>query len=310
MTESQPFATLNTGAKVPMIALGCFMGKPGGGQEVVDAVKTACEQGYRHFDTAAYYMNEDKVGQGLRESGVPRDQLFVTTKLRNDRHHDVEAAFDESLQQLNVDYIDMYLMHWPNSTKPNEPYVADDSIDYIQTWKNLERLLETRAGKVKAIGVSNFSTKTLPHLLEHAKIVPAMNQIETHPYNQSSELIALCQKNGIVVSAYSPLGLTDSPIMKDEDVLAVAKELNATPAQVILNWNVQRGVVVLPKSITPSRIEENFKVVKLTDAQMEKIHSIEKDPQRQYRLCKVFDPKTQTVFGWSYERLGWTTRSL
>lgn len=310
MAESQPIATLNTGAKVPMIALGCYMGKPGGGQQVVDAVKTAAKVGYRHFDTAAYYQNEDKVGQGIRESGVPREQLFVTTKLRNDCHHDVEAAFDHSLELLNVDYIDMYLMHWPNSTKPNEPNVADDSIDYVQTWKNMERLLETRAGKVKAIGVSNFSTKTLPHLLEHAKVIPAMNQIETHPYNQTSDLVALCQKHGIVVSAYSPLGLTDSPIFKDEDVLAVAKEVGATPAQVILNWNVQRNVVVLPKSITPHRIEENFKVVKLSEAQMARISSIENDPKRQYRLCKVFDPKTQTVFGWSYERLGWTTRPL
>lgn len=309
MSDSQPYITLNTGAKVPMIALGCFLGKPGGGQEVVDAVKFASQMGYRHFDTATMYSNEDKVGQGLRESGVPREHLFVTTKLRNDCHHDVEAAFDRSLELLNVDYIDMYLMHWPMATKPNEPYVADESIDYIETWKSMERLIETRAGKVKAIGVSNFSTKTLPHLLEHAKVVPAMNQVETHPYNQTSELVALCQKHGIVVSAYSPLGLTDSPIFKDEDVLAVAKETGATPAQVILNWNLQRNVVVLPKSITPSRIEQNFKIVKLTEAQMARINSIEKDPKRQYRLCKVFNPETQSVFGWSYERLGWTTYS-
>ena len=184
----------------------------------------------------------------------------------------------------------------------------DDSISFVDTWKQLEKLLETRAGKVKGIGVSNFSLKNLTELLKHAKVVPAMNQVETHPYNQESDLVKFCQEKGILVTAYSPLGLTNSPILKDEDVIAISKEIGngVTPANVVLNWNVQRGVAVLPKSINADRVKENFRIVHLTDDQMQRLNDISKDPKRRFqRTCPVYNEDTKKVLGWTYEQLGW-----
>lgn len=288
------------------MAFGCF--SPGAPEAVIPGVEAATKVGYTHYDTAKYYFNEKQIGDVLRASGIPREKLFVTTKVWNDDHHNVEEAFDKSLKELNLDYIDMYLMHWPQATVSGQNWVADDSIDFIQTWKQLEKLLETRAGKIKAIGVSNFSVKNLTELLKHAKVVPAMNQIETHPYNQESELVQLCKEKGIVVEAYCPLGFTNSPILKDPDVVKIAEEIGygVTPANVVLSWNVQRGIIVLPKSNNPDRVKENYRLVPLTDDQMQRINDISKDPKRRFRrMCPVYDDKTQTVFGWSYERLGW-----
>lgn len=291
-----------------MVAMGCFMGKganPGDPDEAGDATKMALDVGYRHFDTAALYKNEALVGQILRESKVPREELFVTTKVWNDRHHDVEKAFFESLDRLNIEYIDLLLMHWPISSKPGKDFEKDETTNFVEAWKQFEKLIETHPDKVKAIGVSNFSVKTLTELLKHAKIVPAMNQVETHPYNQETELLELCKKNGIVMSAYCPLGQAGSPILKDEDILAVAKEANATAGQVILSWNVQRGVVVLPKSTHRERLAQNINTVQLTDAQMDRVNRIAQDPNRRCRFCAVYDPETKTVLGWTYEELGW-----
>jgi len=302
------YATLNTGAKIPMVAMGCFMGKgadPGDPDMAGDAAKLALEVGYRHFDTAALYQNEALVGQILRESGVPREEFFVTTKFWNDRHHDVEKAFFESLERFNLGYIDLFMMHWPISSKSGNDFEKDDTTNYIETWKKMEKLIADHPDKVKAIGVSNFSVKTLSDLLKHAKIVPAVNEVETHPYNQEQELVDLCKKHGIVVEAYCPLGQAGSPILKDEDILAVAKEANATAGQVILSWNVQRGVVVLPKSTHKERLAQNISTVKLTDAQMERIRRISEDPSRHCRFCAVYDPNTKTVLSWTYKELGW-----
>ena len=308
MTETQtpPTTRINTGTEVSMVGFGCF--NPGNPPGIIPGIEAATKIGYTLYDTAALYENEKEVGDVLRASGIPREKLFVTTKLFNDCHDNVEASFDRSLEALNLDYIDMFLMHWPQATVPGQKYVADDSISFVDTWKRLEKLLETRAGKVKAIGVSNFSVKTLTELLKHAKVVPAMNQVETHPYNQDRELVKLCQEKGIVVEAYTPLGFADSPFFKDQDLLSIAKEIgdDVTVPNVVLSWNVQRGVIVLPKTCTPDRAKENFRILRLSDAHMQRIYDIENDPKRRHqRLCQAYDPKTKTALGWTYDQLGW-----
>lgn len=300
-----PFQTLNTGAKISMVGLGCY--SPADPKKIIDGITEATKDGYTHFDTASFYQNEEVVGEGLRASGVPREKLFVTTKLWNFDHHNVQEAFDKSLAKLNVDYIDLYLLHWPQATKPGHLFVADDTITFVDTWKAMEKLFETRPGKVKAIGVSNFSIKNLTELLKHAKIVPAMNEIETHPYNQENELIEFCREKGIVVSAYTPLGQVHSPILKDADIVKIAEEIgnDVTPAEVVLSWNVQRGVVVLPKSSNPTRVKQNFELLTLSDDHMQRIFDISKDPNRHQRFACIYDNKSQTVFGWTWEQLGW-----
>lgn len=300
-----PLQTLNTGAKISMVGLGCY--SPDDPKAIIDGITAATKDGYTHFDTASFYENEEVVGEGLRASGVPRENLFVTTKLWNFDHHNVEEAFDKSLAKLNVDYIDLYLMHWPQATKPGHMFVADDTINFIDTWKAMEKLFETRPGKIKAIGVSNFSIKTLSELLKHAKIVPALNEIETHPYNQENELIQFCREKGIVVSAYTPLGQANSPILKDADIVKIAEEIggDVTPAKVVLSWNVQRGVVILPKSSNPVRVKQNIELITLSDDHMQRICNISKDPNRHQRFALVYDKTTETVFGWTWEQLGW-----
>lgn len=299
-------AVLNTGSKVPMVALGGYdLFDP---SAIGESIRVAAGVGYMHYDTAKFYANEEVIGERLRATGIPREQLFVVTKLWNGDHHDVTKGFDESLAKLGLDYIDLYLMHWPQACPDENPFARDDSISYIETWQAMEKLLETRAGKLKAIGVSNFSIKTLTELLKHAKVVPAMNQIETHPYNQEHDLIRFCQDKGIVVSAYSPLGFMNSPILHDDDIVAIADEIGhgVTPATVILSWNVQRGVVVLPKSVNPEHIKQNIRIVKLSDEHVRRINDIAQDPRRRCkRFCPVYDPQTDKVLGWSYEELGW-----
>lgn len=297
-------AKLNNGAEVPLLGLGCY--DPANPDSIGEAILVAAHHGYLHYDTAKFYENERVVGQALRKSGIPRDKIFLTTKLWNTDHHDVEAAFDESLEKLDLEYIDMYLMHWPQATMPDQRFKSDDSIDYIKTWKAMEQLLKTRAGKVKGIGVSNFRVKTLTELLKHAEIVPAMNQIETHPYNQDRDLVRLCQEKGIVVTAYSPLGMALSPMPEDRDIVSVAQATGVTPEQIILSWNVQRHVVVIPKSLNPVHIEQNMKMVKLNEEQTQRIDAIANDPERRCRrFCPAYDPQTDTVAGWTYEQLGW-----
>ncbi|KAI0781929.1 Aldo/keto reductase [Abortiporus biennis] len=262
----QPIITLNNGVKIPAIGLGTWQSKP---EDVVNAVEYAIKDvGYRHIDCAAMYGNEKEVGEGIRRSGVPRSEVFLTSKLWCTRHHEVEKALDESLANFGTDYLDLYLIHWPvhlnpHGNHPSFPLRPDGSRDVLvdwplkETWRQMEEVL--KKGKVKAIGVSNFSEKKLEEILPTATVIPAVNQLELHLYNPQHNLLKYLSEKGIVAQAYSPLGSTNSPLLEDETVASLAKKHELTPPDVLLGYLLSKNIVVLPKSVTPSRIASNFK---------------------------------------------------
>ncbi|MCJ1259175.1 hypothetical protein MMC24_007011 [Lignoscripta atroalba] len=277
---------LNTGASIPAVGLGTWQSKPG---EVGDAVLHALKSGYRHIDCAFCYQNADEVGKSLAEafkSGVvKREDVFITAKLWCTYHRKVEENLDMSLKSLGLDYVDLYMMHWPCPMNPNGnhplfPKLEDGSRDldkdwsHIQTYKAMEKLLKT--GKVKAIGVCNYSEQYLKELLPQVDVVPAVNQVENHPYLPQQELLDFMKLKGILLTAYSPLGSTGSPLFQEEGVQEVAKKHNVSPGTVLLSYGVARGNAVIPKSVTPSRIEENLKVIQLDPSDMERLGSINK----------------------------------
>ncbi|KAF5338184.1 hypothetical protein D9758_014710 [Tetrapyrgos nigripes] len=263
---------LNSGDKIPSVALGVWKAKPG---EVGQAVKTALGAGYKHIDGAWIYRNEAEVGQALKESGVRRGDIWLTSKLWNSFHapEDVEVTLDDSLKKLGTDYLDLYLIHWPLALKKDgKPY---DKVltDYpYPTWQKLEEMVQK--GKVRNIGVSNFNIRKIQNLTANPlKIQPAVNQVEINYFFPQPELVKWSKKSGILLEAYSPLGsdgrVSDSlnvPVVKE-----IATETGMTPAQVIISWHVQRGTIVLPKSVTPSRIAENIHLSKLPDAAFNKL---------------------------------------
>ncbi|KAA1475004.1 Aldo/keto reductase [Dentipellis sp. KUC8613] len=263
---SVPKIKLNTGAEIPAIGYGTWQLKP---EDAVTQVAYAIkEAGYRHIDCAWGYMNEAAVGEGIRQSGVPRSEIFITSKVWGTWHRKVEACLDETLAALGTDYLDLYLMHWPIPLNPNgsHPFMPlkpdgtrdiDTEWDIKDTWKQLEALLDK--GKVRAIGVSNFSQKTLEAFLPHVRTVPAVDQLELHVYNPDHALVAYLHKHGIVPQAYSPLGSTNSPIIQDETVKGIADRVGLTPADVLIGWHVAEGRVVIPRSNTQSRITSNIK---------------------------------------------------
>jgi 2,5-diketo-D-gluconate reductase A len=258
----QNVITLNNGVRIPQRGFGVFQVPPDDTQR---AVEQAIEIGYRHIDTAAAYNNEAGVGAAVRASGLPREELFVTTKLRNGEHGYESAltAYDETLQRLGLEYADLYLLHWPNPT-----------VDlYVDSWRALERI--HTEGRVRAIGTSNFLAEHLDRLAKEGEIVPAVNQIELHPTYQQRELTDLCRERSIAVEAYSPLGQGGD---LDDPVLAsIASDHDVTPAQVVLRWHLQLGHIVIPKSVTPERIRANFELggFELTDAEVASVTALE-----------------------------------
>ncbi|ORX70059.1 Aldo/keto reductase [Linderina pennispora] len=253
----------------------------GGPEEATHAVEEAIKAGYRQFDTAIIYGSEPYVGEGIRRSGVPRSEVFVTTKLWNTHHRaeDVPKALGESLKSLGMEYVDLYLMHWPLSVvseneRSSKGGLIDAKIDYIDTYRAMEKLLDT--GKVKAIGVSNFTISHLKRLMTNTGIVPAINQIELHPYLPQPELVEFCKSKGIVPTAYSPLGSTDKlRILEDPVVNAIAKEHGATAAQVLIAWGVGRGYAVIPRSLHTERIINNFTPIELSNDDVGRISAIQ-----------------------------------
>ncbi|KAH8082830.1 Aldo/keto reductase [Cristinia sonorae] len=285
--SSGPVIKLNNGKEIPAIGLGTWQSKP---EEVVSAVEYALkEAGYRHIDGAWAYQNEKEVGEGIRRSGVPREEIFVTTKVWPSHYDNVAKALDTSLANFGLEYIDLYLLHWPIALNPkgNHPIFPtrpDGSRDVLldwplkDTWKQMEDLLKT--GKVKAIGVSNASELKLNEILPYATVVPAVNQLELHLYNHQPELVAFCQERGIALQAYSPLGSTNSPLLKDETATKIAEKYGLQVSDVLIGYLVAKGIVVLPKSVTPSRILSNIKgtlaaVEKLTKEDIAELDAVE-----------------------------------
>jgi 2,5-diketo-D-gluconate reductase A len=240
-----PTITLNNGVVIPQVGLGVFQAKEGA--EVEQAVSAALEAGYRLIDTAAIYGNEVGVGRAIRASGVPREEIFLTTKLWNAHHayDDALRAFDESLERLDVDYVDLYLIHWPLPMDGKFP----------EAWRALQEI--NRSKRARAIGVSNFKPPHLERLLEDADVVPSVNQIELHPFFQQKETRAFCDEHNIVVESYSPL-MQAGEALNHPVIARLAEQHGKTPAQVILRWHVQSGFIVIPKSVKPERIRENF----------------------------------------------------
>ncbi|KAI3609594.1 aado keto reductase [Moniliophthora roreri] len=283
----------------------CWMGMPGGGKRAYEMVKLSLEKGYRHFDTADGYDNEEQVGKAIKDSGIPRSEIYITTKLNNVDHHRVQEAFAKSLQKLDTDYIDLYLMHWPQASIDGRVLNPEESPTIIETWKEMEKLLQT--GKVKAIGVSNFSIKTLMQLLPHCIIIPATNQVELHPYLPSTDLKEFCEKKGILLTAYSPLGrpTTDQTSALFADVLQTAQAHKANPAQVLLNWAVQKNIIVVPKTENPERMSTNISLIRLSDEEIRAIDELHKQPGKHRSLLAYHNNDPGRVFGWTYEQLGW-----
>jgi 2,5-diketo-D-gluconate reductase A len=261
----QPTIKLNTGATMPQLGFGVFQVPP---EDVEKVVTTALETGYRSIDTAAMYRNEEGVGRAIASADIPRDQLFVTTKLDNGTHKagEAERGFDESLRKLGLDFLDLYLIHWP----------LPKADRYVQAWKDLEKVLAD--GRAKAIGVSNFQPEHLQRLAEESGTVPALNQIELHPYFSQQDLRRFDTEHEIATEAWSPLG-QGGDILKDETVSGIAEKYGVSPAQVVIRWHLQLGNVVIPKSVTPERIRSNFDVFgfELADDDVAAIDALDRD---------------------------------
>ncbi|WP_240033049.1 aldo/keto reductase [Micromonospora globbae] len=265
MANTIPTISLNDGNTIPQLGFGVFQIAP---KDTARAVGKALEVGYRHIDTAEMYGNEAEVGEAIRASGIDRGEVFVTSKLSNAAHRpdDARRAFDATLSALGMDYIDLFLIHWPL------PTLYDG--DFVSTWKVLEEF--QRDGRARSIGVSNFQVPHLERLAAEAEIVPAVNQIEVHPYFGNEEVREYGRKHNILTEAWSPIA--QGNVLGDPTVTDIAEQTGRTPAQVVLRWHVQRGDIIFPKSTTPSRIEENFQIFdfELDDAAMERITSLDR----------------------------------
>ncbi|KAF9266496.1 Aldo/keto reductase [Marasmius fiardii PR-910] len=283
--------TLNNGVKMPQIGLGTWQSAPG---QVQRAVVHALKSGYRHIDAAVIYGSQKEVAEGIKSSGVPRSEIFL-----------VQADLDNTLAELETDYLDLFLIHWPvpfqpgkvlsptrardDSTGEKEVTIDTEAPSIAETWKAM--------GKVKAIGVSNFSVKHLEILKSASDVIPSVNQIEAHPLLQQPDLISYCSKKGIHLTAYSPLGQNITgrpPVIDHPTVIEIANFVGATPAQVLIAWGVTQGYSVIPKSVTPGRIESNFQQITLPPDALQKISDIPNTPgqsRMRYNVPFVYKPR-------------------
>jgi 2,5-diketo-D-gluconate reductase A len=261
-----PEIMLNNGQKIPQFGFGVFLVPP---KETQAAVTSALEAGYRHIDTAQMYGNEAEVGAAVRKSGLDRGDVFLTTKLNNDKHRpdDARAAFDSSLKALGTDYVDLFLIHWPLPTKYDG--------DYVSTWLTLEEFY--RDGRAKSIGVSNFQPHHLRRIHQEGGITPAVDQIEVNPYLTQDDVRSFCADFQIAVEAWSPLARGRA--LGDPTIDDIARRYGKTPAQVILRWHIERGDIVFPRSVAPARIRENIDIFdfELTGEDVEAISALNRN---------------------------------
>jgi len=251
--------SLNSGTKIPVLGLGTYQCVK---DEVKKSVLAALKKGYRHIDSARMYQNEKEVSEAIIESGVSREEIFVTTKIKNDEQNDVEKAFNDSLSNFDFDYVDLLLMHWPVKNR-------------VESWKVMEKLL--KGGKCKAIGVSNYTIDHLKDLMEKTHIVPSVNQVEFSPYLYQKELLEFCKEKGIVLEAYSPL--TRGHRLEDPKLVVLARKYKKSPAQILIRWGLQKDIVVLPKSKIEKRVMENADVFdfEISEEDMENLDGFNED---------------------------------
>jgi 2,5-diketo-D-gluconate reductase A len=265
LVSQVPDLALNNGQTIPQLGFGVFQIDPA---DTADAVRQALDVGYRHIDTAEMYRNEQGVGEGIRASGLDRAEVFVTSKLSNAAHQpdDARTAFDGTLKALGFDYVDLFLIHWPLPTLYGG--------DFVSTWQVLEEFYAD--GRARSIGTSNFQVPHLRRLAAETEVVPAVNQVEVHPYFGNEEVRAYGAEHGILTEAWSPIA--QGAVLADPTISAIANRFGRTTAQVTLRWHIQRGDIVFPKSTTPSRIKENFQIFdfELTDDDMAAISALDK----------------------------------
>ncbi|MET7952527.1 aldo/keto reductase [Mesorhizobium sp. B2-3-3] len=261
---SVPAITLNNGVEIPQLGFGTFQIPP---QETRETTLAALKAGYRHIDTAQMYGNEKEVGEAVRDSGLDRGDVFVTSKLDNGAHayDDALHAFEGTMEKIRLDYLDLFLIHWP----------LPDRGDFVETWKALEEIY--RSGRVKSIGVSNFQPHHLRRLLDGSVVVPAVNQIEVHPYLTQDAVRSFGAEHGIATEAWSPIA--QGKVLDDPTLVRIAERVGKSTAQVTLRWHLQRGDIVFPKSVTRRRIEENFDLFdfELTEGDIGEINALNRD---------------------------------
>ena len=259
------YEMLNNGLGIPQLGYGVWKVP---NEEAETAVGQALKAGYRLIDTAKIYGNELGVGKALATTDIPREQLFITTKVWNadQGYEETLKAFDESLEKLGLDYVDLYLIHWPTPKYDT----------YVETYKALEKLYKD--GRTKAIGVCNFDIEHLQRIMDECEVVPTVNQVECHPYLQQTELKKFCEEHGILLEAYSPL-MNGTKVLQDAVILDIANQYGKTPAQIILRWHLQSDVIVIPKTVTPSRMDENLNVFdfELSSADLDRIAELDRN---------------------------------
>jgi 2,5-diketo-D-gluconate reductase A len=260
-----PTITLNDQTTIPQLGFGVFQVPP---DDTAKTVLSALEVGYRHIDTAQMYANEAGVGEAIAASGIPRDELYVTTKLNNGFHRpdDARRSLDESLSRLGLDRVDLFLIHWPLPTRYDG--------DYVTTWRTMAEFVED--GRATSVGVSNFQPDHLDRIVSETGVVPVLNQVEVHPFFGNEDVRAACARRDIAVEAWAPIA--QGKVVDDETITGVADRLGRTPAQVALRWHIQRGDIVFPKTVTPERMRENFDIFdfELSDDDMSAITALDR----------------------------------